>query len=220
MGNKHIRLLLTDVSYRAKASLCVSFTFNSVYAALKLFSGIYYASFWYGADALYYIILSGIRLFLLRRVPKDERNPEKEFREYRFCGYLLMAMNVALIGVVFQIVYQGREYRYPGLMIYAVAFYAFFCIITSAVNAVKYRKFNNPVLSAIKNISLVKAYVAMFALQSAMIASFSSGDDDTFKNMMNGIAGIFVCLGIFSMAVYMIVKANKNLTKAEAQNIL
>jgi hypothetical protein len=143
---KYWELLLTDLSFRAKVSLYVSFVFNFIYAVFKLSAGIWYASFWYGADALYYIILSGIRLFLLRRVRKGERDLEREFREYRLCGYLLLGMNAALIGVVFQIVYQGREYRYPGLMIYAVAAYAFFCIITSFINVVKYRKFNNSVL--------------------------------------------------------------------------
>jgi divalent metal cation (Fe/Co/Zn/Cd) transporter len=207
------RLFLTDISFRAEASLYASFALNAAYAVIKLAAGIYYASFWYGADALYYIALSAARFYLLRFVRIDGRGLDEEYRQYRLCGYFLLLMNIALIGVVYQIVNQGMGYRYPGLLIYAAATYAFYCVIVSIINVAKYRKLNSPALSAAKMVSLTKALVAMFALQGAMIASFGSGDTEAFKNTINSITGSCVCFVIFCMAVYMIVRAGRNLKR-------
>jgi energy-converting hydrogenase Eha subunit C len=208
-GNKYGNRYMTDVSYRMRVILYTSLSFNILYAALKLISGIYYASFWYGADAIFYLVLSMAHFFLLRHVRKYERNLAREYRQYRFCGYLLFALNATLIGVVFQIVNRGMGYQYPGLLIYAFATYAFIYITVAVVNFIKYRKYQNPVYSAQKMLILARALVAMFALQSAMFASFN--DDESLEQLMNTITGGAICTIIFGMAVFMVVQANKRL---------
>jgi hypothetical protein len=212
LGNRY----MTDIPYRAKVSNYTSFGFNLFYAVFKLIAGVHYASFWYGADALYYIVLSAARFLLLRHIRKDaqslssdEHDLAKGFKKYRFCGVLLFVLNAALIGVVYQILHKNMRYEYPGLLIYAVATYTFYCITISIINVVKYRKLNNPVLSAGKAISLAKALVSMFALQTAMFASFN--DDAALERIMNLISGGCVCFFIFCIAVFMIVRANKAL---------
>jgi hypothetical protein len=214
--NKLAGRYLTDIPFQMKVSLYMSLTLNTLYAVVKLTAGIYYASFWYGADALYYIILSAVRFLLLRHVRKGERDLKKELRQYRLCGVLLFVMNVALIGVVYQIVNKNMGYKYPGLLIYAAAIYAFYCISVSIKNVLKYRKFHNPVMSAHKAIGLAKALVAMFALQTAMFASFN--DDKFLERLMNSIFGGLVCISIFGMAVLMVVQANGELAKLDLMN--
>ena len=184
----------------------------------KLLSAIYYASFWYGADAIFYIVLSAIRLIMLRHVKVGRCNIDNEYRQYRFCGCLLFVLNIALSGVVFQIVYQNMGYSYPGLLIYLVATYTFFCLIVAIINVVKYRKLNSPALSAIKAISLTKALVAVFALQTAMFASFGSEESEVFQRITNTAFGAVICLSIFAMATIIVVEANKNLGKIAINN--
>ena len=166
IGNRY----MTDVLLRVKISLYSSLLFNLIYAAFKLTAGIHYASFWYGADAIFYIVLSVARFFLIRHVRKDERDTVAEFKKYRFCGVLIFILNAAFVPVVYQIINHGMGYSYPGLLIYAVATYTFYAITISIVNVVRYRKYNNPVYSAQKALSLTKALVAMFALQTSMFA--------------------------------------------------
>jgi hypothetical protein len=211
-SNKYGNLYMTDISFRVKVSLFSSLFINLLYAAFKLIAGIHYASFWYGADAVYYIVLSAARVLLTRHVQKGERDLEKEYRVYRSCGVLLFVLNATLTGVVYQIVNQNMGYRYPGLLIYAVATYAFVYITVAIVNVVKYRKLNSPVFSAVKTLSLDKALVAMFALQSAMFASFNKQGAD-FERLMNSIFGGLVCLSLFAMAAMMVVEANDKLKK-------
>jgi hypothetical protein len=190
-----------------------------LYAVFKLIAGIHYASFWYGSDALFYIALSVVRLLMLRHMRKDGSDMEQEYRQYRLCGYLLFILDAALVGVVYQVVNQDMGYHYPGLMIYIVATYTFACLVLAIINLVKYRKLNSPVLSAIKAISLTRALVAIFALTTAMLISFGSTDSEAFKNTMNALTGASVCLLISGIAVYMIIRANKNLRILRINNL-
>lgn len=203
---------MTELSFRVRVSLYASLAMNLLYATFKLVAGIYYASFWYGADAIYYIVLSAARVMLMRHMRKGGHSPETEYRIYRSCGVLLFALNAALTGVVYQIVNQNMGYRYPGLLIYAVAAFTFINIIWAIINAVKYRRLNSPVLLAVKELSLAKALVAVFALQSAMFASFSDGNM-AFEQVMNSVIGGLICLSIFAMAVLTVIRANGELRK-------
>ena len=100
-------------------------------------------------------------------------------------------------------------YSYPGLLIYTVATYTFYAITISIVNVIRYRKYNNPLYSAQKALSLTKALVAMFALQTAMFASFN--EDIVFERTMNIVFGILICCAVFAIAVMMVVWANNKI---------
>ena len=207
--NKFGNRYMTDILLRVKISLYSSLLFNLFYAAFKLIAGIHYASFWYGADAIFYIVLSAARFLLIRHVRKDEHDMATEFKKYRFCGVLIFILNAAFVPVVYQIINHGMGYSYPGLLIYAVATYTFYSITMSIINVVRYRKYNNPVYSAQKALILTKALVAMFALQTAMFVSFN--EDIVLERTMNMVFGILISCAIFAIAVMMVVRANNEI---------
>jgi hypothetical protein len=192
----------------------VSLFINLIYVAFRLFSSFYYKSFWFGAEAVFYIVLSFVRFVLLRNVRENKGDLKRELITYRFCGYLLFVMNAALTGVVYQMIYFGKGKQYPGLLIYAAAIYAFILLSTAIVQLIKFRKYKRPMLSAVKVINLSKALVAMFSLQIAMFAAFSEGDIAT-ERIMNSIFGGLVCFAIFAMAVLMVVEAFNKLKKLD-----
>ena len=214
-NNKYGNRYMTDVLLRVKISLYSSLLFNLFYAAFRLITGIHYMSFWYGADAIFYIVLSVARFLLVRHVRKDGRDTVAEFKKYRFCGVLIFILNAAFVPVVYQIINHGMGYSYPGLLIYAVATYTFYAITISIVNVVRYRKYNNPVYSAQKALSLTKALVAMFALQTAMFASFN--EDIVLERTMNIVFGGLICCAIFAIAVMMVIRANNELQKQKEE---
>jgi hypothetical protein len=218
-SNKYSSQYMTSKPYRARIALYVSLIMNFIYAAQKLIAGVYYASFWYGADAIFYIVLSAVQFLMLRHVRKKENSLENEYRQYRFCGYLIFAMNVAFIGVAFQIIHQNMGYQYPGLLIYVAATYAFICLAVAISNVFVYRKLNSPVLSAIKAISLVKALVAIYALQTAMLTTFGGEDAGNFQRIMNSLTGGGICFFIFVIAVFMVIKAHKGLKDVRINNL-
>ena len=56
---------LTDLAFRGRLSLAVSTLINTGYALFKLGVGCYYRSVWFGAVAVYYLVLSAARGLLL-----------------------------------------------------------------------------------------------------------------------------------------------------------
>ena len=73
-------------------------------------------------------------------------------------------------------------------------------------------------LSAAKVISLVAALVSILSLETAMLARFGSEDDPLFRKVMTGATGCSVCVIVLGMALFMIVKASKQLKQINIQN--
>lgn len=204
-----------DIKFRAEVSLGVGFTINLLYIVMKLVSGIYYRSAWFIALAVYYSLLAVMRFLLIcrKRGPEDRARRELELRRYRLCGCVLLLMNLALSGIVVFMVRDGRGYEYPGTLIYAMAAYAFYAVINAAINVIKFRRYESPVLLAAKAISLAAALVSVLSLETAMLAQFGSEDDPLFRKVMTGATGGGVCLMVLGMALFMIVKASKQLKR-------
>lgn len=214
------RRYMEDVKFRAEVSLGIGFTINLLYIVMKLVSGIYYRSTWFISLAMYYTMLAVMRLLLLyrRRWPEGKARQELELRRYRSCGVVLLFMNIALAGIVAFMVHQNRGYEYPGTLIYAMAAYSFYAVIIAAINVIKFRRHGSPILSAAKAISLVAALVSILSLETAMLAQFGSEDDPLFRKTMTGATGGGVCVIVLGMALFMIVKASKQLKQINIQN--
>ena len=199
------RRYFTDKAFKAEVSLYISFAISVFYAAFKLIMGVIYSSVWWGAVAMYYVVLSYSCFLLLRHVRRigDERSLIKEYKRYRLCGCTLFVLNAALTGMAVQMIWKNETYSYPGMLIVAVAAYTFYSIATAISDMLRYRKLHNPIISASKNINLARAMVSVFSLQTAMIAQF--GSDESFRRLMNTITGSFVCLFVLFLAVYMVI---------------
>lgn len=206
--NAYIHRYLTDIPFKTHISLYLSLGLNLLFAAVKLVYGIHDRSVWFGTLAVYYILLSLLRFLLLRSARRNGFGADliSECLRSRLCGMILLLMNIVLTGVVILVVRKNEGFRYPGYLIYVVAMYAFYNIITAVRNVVKYRKYNSPVMTASKTIKLVAAVVSMLALETAMLAEFSE-EGLEFQRLMTGITGGCVCAIVMVTAVAMIVKA-------------
>lgn len=211
--NKYVHRYLTDIPFKTHVSLYFSLALNLLFAAIKLIYGIHYSSIWFGTLAVYYILLSLLRFLLLYFVNRNGIGTEEvsEYRRYRLCGIILLLMNIVLTGVVILVVRKNEGFQYVGYLIYVVAMYAFYNIITAARDVIKYRKYKSPVMSASKIIKLVTALVSMLALETAMLAQFNEEKGPEFQRLMTGMTGGCVCLIVLLIAVGMIVKSTKQL---------
>ena len=210
----------TDVRFRTEISLYQGLFINLLYIAMKLFSGIYYRSVWFISLAVYYMLLAVMRLLLLRRGKrKTDKTPmEIEIHRYRLCGMMLLIMNQALAGIVIFMVHQNKGFDYPGVLIYAMACYSFYSIITAVIKLVKFRKHGSPILSAAKAINLVAAMVSILSLETAMLAQFGGNDDPFFRKAMTAATGGGVCTIVIGMAIFMIWKSAKQMKKLRINN--
>ena len=217
-ANAYRERFLTDKKLRTEIFLYLSCGFSICYAIFKFSAGVYYRSAWIGAVAVYYIIISLMRFGLIKRYRynlqyEDEREQRLfGLKSYRFCGALMFMLNIAVTGLVIQLIWKGETYQYPGFLIYAFAAYSFYCIGMAVRNMAKHRKLETPVLAAAKMLSFACALMSILATQTAMLTQFGDGNTD-FARFMNAATGSTVCFLIFGLAVWMIVRANKEIKK-------
>lgn len=207
-----------EVEFRTETSLYQGLLINLLYVALKLGSGIYYRSIWFGSLAVYYFLLAVMRFSLLYHVRNRKDDRVSEWKRYRFCGVILLFMNQALAAIVVIVIKQNKGFEYAGFLIYAMALYAFNAVITSVINVVKFRKYGSPVMSAAKVINLTAALVSMLSLETAMLAQFGE-DDAMFRQIMTSATGAGVCVIVLGMAVFMIAKSTKVLKNINQDEI-
>lgn len=217
--NPLLHRCLTEPLVRMQATLRLSLGLNLLYAVMKLIMGVYYRSVWFGTLGVYYALLAGLRIMLLRPVRRDVPGGGQvsELKRYRLCGAALMPMIIVLSGVVALVIRRGEGFTYPGHLIYAAALYAFCAVIIAAVNLVRYRRYNSPVITAVKAVSLASALVSVFALETAMLAQFGQGEDPAFHQAMTSATGAGVCEIILGMAAVMIIRATRRLKELQAE---
>ena len=200
---------LNDLNFRTEISLYFGLFINLLYIGMNIFSGIRYRAVWFISLAFYYILLAAMRYMLLRK-GKNEHNLYNDWKRYRMCGIILLIMNQALAAIVIIIVKQNKGFNYSGLLIYAMAMYSFYSVITAISDIVKFRKHGSPVISAAKAIKFVAALVSMLSLTTAMITQFGNNDEN-FRKLMTGAVGGGVCTIVIIMAIFMIIRSNKDL---------
>ncbi|MBQ7774334.1 MAG: hypothetical protein IJ379_00275 [Lachnospiraceae bacterium] len=208
-GNRY----MTDVAFKTHVSLYRSLAVNLLYVAVNLFWGIWYHTAWFIIFAIYYSILAVMRFLLLRYVNRNKIGQKRfeELKRSRLCAVILLLINLILSGAVLMILYQNRGFNYHGMLIYVMALYTFYVTTAAIVNLIKYRKYNSPIMSTAKIINLAAALVSMLALETAMFAQFGADMSLESQRIMIIATGAGVSAVVVSMAVYTIVRANKEL---------
>ena len=212
--NKYARLWQDDARLRVNVSLYGSLLLNTAYAVFQLGLGFYHASFWYYSMAAYYISLVIMRFFLVRHTSRHQpgEKMQEELIKYRNCGIVFLVMNLALSVMIFFMVYWNRTFRHHEITTIAMAAYTFTAFTLAIINVVKYSKYNSPVFSASKAISLAAACVSMLTLESTMLTTFNDGTMDILsRKIMLGASGGVVSVFIVAMAIYMIVQSSKKI---------
>lgn len=204
---------MTDAVFKVRVSLYFSLTVNLLYVAVNVLSGIFIGSAWFHILAGYYIILSVMRFLLLRFVNHNElgRRRYAELRRSRICAVILLFVNLSLSGAVMMMMYMDRGYEYPGILIYVMAAFTFFITVNAVRNIIRYRKYNSPILTTAKVISLASALVSMLSLETAMLTEFSKEDSETFRRIMIASTGAGISIIVVSMSVLLIVHTTKQI---------
>lgn len=212
--NKYARIWKNDARLRVNISLYGTLIFNTAYALLQLGMGFWHRTFWFCSLAGYYIILAVIRFFLVRytREHKPGEKMSDELIKYRACGIVFLIMTLALALIIFFMVYWNRTFNHHEITTIALAAYTFTSLTLAIINTVKYRKYNSPVYSAAKAISLVSACVSVLTLESTMLTTFGDKTMSLMgRRILLGGSGGIISVFIITMAIYMIKQANKKL---------
>lgn len=220
--NKYVRRWLEDTHLRTNITMYGSLLWNVAYAVMQLGLGFIHSTFWFYSLAGYYLCLGLMRFYLVRYTTKykPSEKMKMELVHYRTCGWIFLLMNIALTLIIFFMVYWNRTFKHHEITTITLAAYTFTTFTFAIINVVKYRKYNSPVLSAGKAISLASASVSMLTLTSTMLTTFNDGTMDLLtRKIMLGATGGVVSVFIIVMAIYMIVQSTKKLRALKLKEI-
>ena len=202
-----------DLAFRGSISIYQGIAVNLFYVAFRIMAAIRYASVWFLSMAVYYLVLGGLRAYLI--VCYRRRTPELERRCYHTTAWLLFLLNIPMGGMIVLMVRTDSGFSYPGYVIYLSALYMFYTMITSAINLIRFRRLGSPILSAAKVLHFVAAMMSILGLQTAMISRFSENGEN-YRRMMNAITGGFVYGIVILIAIYMLLHGRYLRKKVES----
>ena len=218
--NKYARRWRDDARLRVNVSLYGSFAWNALYGIFQIWLGFYHRTFWFCSLGAYYICLGIMRYFLVRhstRFAPGERMRD-ELKKYRACGIVFLLMNTALTLIIFFMVYWNRTFVHNMITAIAMAAHTFTTFTMAIINLIKCRKYNSPILSASKTISMAAACVSMLTLESTMLTTFNDGSMSlASRRIMLGTTGTAVSAFVITMAVVMIVQSSKRIKEMKIQ---
>ena len=212
--NKYARRWQDDTRLRVNVSLYGSLWWNALYGIFQLWLGFYHRTFWFCSLGAYYICLAVMRFFLVRHTAKYAPGEKMiaELKKYRACGIVFLVMNLALALIIFFMIYFNRTFEHHMITAIAMAAYTFTSLTMAIINVIKFKKYNSPVFSASKAISLAAALVSMLTLESTMLTTFGDGSmTDTAQKWMLGATGGAISILIVATAIYMIVVGTRKL---------
>ena len=200
------REIYRDQSTWSRYTLNLSLAANIAFALLELAEGMFFGSIWLIAIGVYYAVLGVMRFSLLRSIRTADAQGEK--KAYFRTAILLNVLTVTMMGIFAQLIIDDQSFHYSGVLIYAMALWAFIKIILAVKNLIQRRKEDEPVLAAARCLSFAAALMSILALQTAMINQFGKREIG-FAHIMNGIVGAVITALLITLSAMMLVKASK-----------
>ena len=181
-----------------RRSLYTHLLVDLTYGLWQIGQGVAVESAWIGGYGIYNVCHGVVRAVLaryerkLKALPEDGKKQRLGWRCYTICGFLMVAVNLTMTGLVFQMVWMGRSSHYSEIMVIAVAAFTFYKLITAIVRVVRCRRSNEPISGAARNLGLAEAMMSLFSLQTALFAEY--GGEFEQQLLMNSLTGFAVCL--------------------------
>lgn len=212
----------SDTRLRVNVSLYGALVWNVLYGILQLWLGFYHHTFWFYSLGAYYICLAIMRFFLVKHTRKYAAGEkmQTELVKYRSCGWIFLIMNLVLSVIVFFMVYWNKTFQHHMITAIAMAAYTFTTLTFAIIDVIKYKKYNSPVFSASKAISLAAAVVSMLTLEATMLTTFGERTMSALKRkILLGATGGVISAFIVAMAIYMIIQGTKRLKTLKTEVI-
>lgn len=203
--------LMTDPDYRLHVSTALGFALYLIWGAFSLASSFFFASTWLFVLGVYFLLFGVMRAMIFLQLVSGDYTIEKGCRIERVCGILLIASVLVLSGIVTHVMSGSGGYKYEGDLIYMMALFVFYSLISSIVSYVRLKS-EDPIISTIRRINLSVALVALFALETAMLATYGvTPEDEQLSFVMPIITGTVIAIVMTVLGIRSIIKANSRL---------
>lgn len=203
------RNLHKDYVFRSIFLSACAFLCNLGYTVFLASLAFLYDSVWYGALAVYYIMLAAARGGVLVQNNKYERKYKYDYHSlqkakvgtYRYCGIMMLALTAAL-GVSVAELLLGGEPRTASGFIYVFAAVAVYKVVNAIIQFVRSSKRDDLAVRSVWYINLAVTLVSVLTLQTVILSAYPTSVDSA---IFNGITGFLVCLITLILGAFMIV---------------
>ncbi len=200
---------LIELLQKKSMSLSLSFILNMSFFLYYMIVSMIYKSPWFATIAFFYISLSMGRMILLTEARFKHPNLRSQWRSYMTCGYLMLAMMIALIMMAFMVVEDHYSMSYPGHTIWAAGIFALYLSWSALQGYFTTRKWRSPMLSAERVVAMSAALLGIYSFQTAYLTR--SGQADPVIRFWNITTGVVISLLMLAISVYMIVHGGRML---------
>ena len=197
-----------DPWFRASTSLKMSSIINMFFIIYQGYNAFMRSSYWYGALAVYYAMLTFLRVTMVTFMQTDAADGREELRRYRFCGYMLLLLTTIIIAMGIIINRIGHRPVYPGHMVFVTAAFTVYNVTFAIFNYVKWRQLEDPVVSASKALSIASALMSIYTLQNAVIGRYAAFSDATMVHVFTYLTPALVLIAITGMSLFIILRVN------------
>lgn len=169
---RFVRRMKSDEMFRNRISLYFGATINAFFVGTGLYSGIRYHSVWFTALAVYYAVLTAVKIYIGLSYDKKGKDA---WRSLSIVGTVLVILNIALL-VMISIMIANPSialHEYGTAETIIVGIWAFYLLVSAAVGVFKQWKEKDVMSFANKIVSLLGALVSVLMFQTAMIATYS-----------------------------------------------
>ena len=219
------RHLHKNYAFRSLFFTACNFVFNIGYTLFLCVMALRLDSAWYGALAVYYILLTLTRGGMLIQTNIDEHkfkdNPlalhKAKIGTYLYTGIMILFLTAAFAVSVVQVVMEGAGVRVPAQAIYAFAAFTGVRLFMAIWNFVKSSTYKDLTTRSAQYINMTTALVSLLSLQTALLSLIST---DLVPAVINAITGSLVCLGELAIGVYMIVHSGVKYKKIKRKERL
>ena len=197
-----------DPWLRAATSTKMSAVINLFFVFYQAYNAYRRQSLWFASLSVYYAWLTFMRVNIVTYMQTMAADGREELRRYRRTGvYLLFLTTVVMIlGVVSN--RFGYRPTYATHMLVVVALFAFYNVTAAVINLIKWRRLEDPLISASKALSLSCALVSLYSLQTAAIGRFQTTADARIINFLTYATPTVIFLIIAGISLFIILRVN------------
>ncbi|MBP3894820.1 MAG: hypothetical protein J6D34_12375 [Atopobiaceae bacterium] len=197
-----------DPWLRAATSTKMSAVINLFFVFYQAYNAYRRESLWFAALSVYYAWLTFMRVNIVTYMQTMAADGREELRRYRRTGvYLLFLTTVVMVlGVVSN--RFGYRPTYSVNMLVVVALFALYNVTAAIINLHKWRKLEDPLISASKALSLSCALVSLYSLQTAAIGLFQKTADARVVNFLTYATPTVIFLIIAGISLFIILRVN------------
>ena len=206
-----IESFLKNKKARTEIMLRLGLIINVGYAGYNLVTGFLYRSVWFGAVAIYYIMLCTIKFFLLHRGFERRRSKTRALKDMRISGVMLTLLNLTITILIYRMIVTDSVHLYGGSVITMAVGYTVFRIVAVIIYWIGTRGSFDPIFFTVKGLSFSVALMSLFSLQTSILDRFMNSGD--VRQGINTLTGSAVSVTVLIIGIRTVMRANKELNE-------